>query len=93
LTHEIILWIILSAGGDIFDLTREVVWEQGIKFQSPESDGKKSYFFIHHIQTKKLILPDVKYKNIYIYIYIINGKVAESVSFKGCLLNIFFKTQ
>jgi len=58
------------AGGDIYDLTREVAWEQGIKFQSSESDGRKNVIYSYIIfKLKKKILPDEKYKKNHIYTY------------------------
>jgi hypothetical protein len=37
------------AGGEIYDLTREVAWEQGIKFQSSESHGRKNVIYSYII--------------------------------------------
>jgi len=40
--------------GDTDDLTREVAWEQGVKFQSLENNGrKKPDFFKNHIHSQK----------------------------------------
>jgi hypothetical protein len=53
--------------GDTDDLTREVAWEQGVKFQSLENNGrKKPDLFKNHIHSQKKIIPHESMKIVYI---------------------------